>query len=942
MTTPRLVLAGVFGLGACTSSPSLGTSDQQVSVEPGDPLAVPDNGARPQIVGIQRYAMGQCTGTIIASNKVLTAAHCTGSTPENLDVYLDLNSSPALETSLLDLDDPSIFAQEEHIRWKVLSIAKHPLHNSDDDFDVDIAVLTMESSIPPGLIAPMPILADILPAPFIAGQTGHDKWVAYYADVVGMGDYGPNCGEAAFSPAMQISLEIVDTSPGPNFGVLLSWLGSTPQGSMTCLGDSGGPFITRVPDFIGTTNIPPGFVMGVLGGADDDGISAVGPLMTAGNRTFVAQQALDADNDGIEVPFDTCDKQWNPDQATTDTDGDGWPDVNCDDDDDNDGLDDFIDNCDLIENADQANNDGDANGDVCDWDDDGDFVADGEDNCPVIANTGQKNCNADAEKLGFAGSSPSKVLGDACDPVPCAPADIEQRDFVPHKTVFWTTGEAVCTTQTGRMYEDLVDVLGRVKADNPAVTTTQLEIWFCGCEDDTLAECKAAPWNCGLSPTAGTTLGSRWRKLSLTNLATPPVAISQPLSTTFSPWNALPSPTVLRWDYLADYTTWIVNQNLWTPTPKDPAIYGAGTNMMGVLWVEDPTSLGLSAHNAGGCSGSGCSMSSSYLTQTAPDRAVTLTGCKQIPRLEPARWWTYCAKCEDRLQLPWDSVSNPGFVSVNDSRVHVFSQELNAIHGVATGNAAQVTELFARSLVDAMATANVVGPSDSITMLRPGGARAVALSNDGSRLLGEVFAGARQFELRSLANTQGVTPRTGFAVTYSLADATLRVAGGLAPTGAPRGDYWQWNRSSGWRQLPINAELAPRAAVSTVLAGDRALWVIDRGSAGLRLLRIDETTGAGVAGTFTLLDRASEAWLFQLADGGVAMATSANGRHQLSRLSVQGGTLRILSTREYTGELAGAPSVAAGNVAVPLRTRTTSATGVTTQLVPAAALSAGL
>lgn len=100
---------------------------------------------------------------------------------------------------------------------------------------------------------------------------------------------------------------------------------------------------------------------------------------------------------------------------------------------DGDGIATPSDNCPFLANADQSDLDGDGRGDVCDpypCDPNDDIDHDGVpalafdaqsgtcvplDSCPNVANPRQLNCNSDAEKAALA-----SVLGDACDPVPCA------------------------------------------------------------------------------------------------------------------------------------------------------------------------------------------------------------------------------------------------------------------------------------------------------------------------------------------------------------------------------------------------------------------------------------------------------------------------------------------------------------------------------------------
>src|SRR6185436_256394 len=93
------------------------------------------------------------------------------------------------------------------------------------------------------------------------------------------------------------------------------------------------------------------------------------------------------------------------------------------------------DNCPAVANTDQRNSDGDNLGDACDptpfgpQDPDGDGIPDGypgappwykADNCPMIKNPDQANCNLDAELAERTRFPGTEILGDACDPVPCA------------------------------------------------------------------------------------------------------------------------------------------------------------------------------------------------------------------------------------------------------------------------------------------------------------------------------------------------------------------------------------------------------------------------------------------------------------------------------------------------------------------------------------------
>lgn len=99
---------------------------------------------------------------------------------------------------------------------------------------------------------------------------------------------------------------------------------------------------------------------------------------------------------------------------------------------DRDGVLTHLDNCPRNFNPDQADSDHDRVGNACDtcpWDNrndhDDDGVCGNDDNCDEYPNPGQENCNEVAE--GF--HTPSKIWGDACDPVPC-PRDVAEPTYV--------------------------------------------------------------------------------------------------------------------------------------------------------------------------------------------------------------------------------------------------------------------------------------------------------------------------------------------------------------------------------------------------------------------------------------------------------------------------------------------------------------------------------
>ena len=143
-------------------------------------------------------------------------------------------------------------------------------------------------------------------------------------------------------------------------------------------------------------------------GKDASGVDpsfVAGVFFPKGVAVDATASGADADADGVPDATDNCPALANPDQADSESDGQG---DTCDTDDDNDARGDGEDNCPTATNAGQEDLDGDGAGDACDLDDDNDGVADATDNCPLIANGDQRDDDLDG-------------LGRACDQSDVAP-----------------------------------------------------------------------------------------------------------------------------------------------------------------------------------------------------------------------------------------------------------------------------------------------------------------------------------------------------------------------------------------------------------------------------------------------------------------------------------------------------------------------------------------
>ncbi len=175
-------------------------------------------------------------------------------------------------------------------------------------------------------------------------------------------------------------------------GFALGWTRNTWEGlrSTTYIatsGDSGGPVFARPQDRQGMP-LPfdsREFLVGtvqVIGGSTPDAWIADGPDPITNNWGWIASV--------VQQPGDPL--HWDGESLAND-------------------------NCPGVLNPDQLDSDGDGLGDACD-------------NCPMVRNPTQSNCNLDAENRDLLGNDPVRIarrnnrgmVGDACDPTPCAPA----------------------------------------------------------------------------------------------------------------------------------------------------------------------------------------------------------------------------------------------------------------------------------------------------------------------------------------------------------------------------------------------------------------------------------------------------------------------------------------------------------------------------------------
>jgi Trypsin len=867
MTHPRspslvAALAALAALAACADEPPLLTTAEPEAIFNGAPVSA---AARPAAVFLS-LAVPQgavaCTGTLIAPDLVLTAAHCTRCASSVIARVL--GEHPAAPTGTVGAlpfypaaaggvsTHPDAFAgQSIDCDQPVDELQDEMSDKIDPGADLGLVRLAAPSAIAPARVLLLP------PAGFSPVQDLFGAQVA----IVGRGR--PSDGSTQVSVMRQGFHDLSSFRASGNSCAAPSTRRFTLNASRSSSeaiimsGDSGGPMFASVAG-VGER------VIGVASASALSLLSFHAPTFTFANSRFISQ-ALG--------PF-----------TFTDHDGDD--------------VIDYLDNCPMDANTDQLDRDGDSRGDVCDNCTPRDPTHGGlldltrftgpPAGAAALANWGQENANAEAEdrqilaalpglltaagevrrisnddyrralgddavcRTGALGTIASQRRGDACDVIPAATATATYRtlpgeDFVGGTELPCAANGYALGTCTYEVMNGFA--LEGVRASGASTGKVGLRHCRCDAPRGTAAErrlhCASGPAQCAIDPALYQLDHPRWKKLDLDGAD----ASGEALTSLAFPGGA----AAVGWDALAD----LVGLTGGALPPKPWAIDAegdlvGGPALHGVLWSHVVSLGGVATTSLPDDEGRRVAA----LASTYGDgdlRFARRVHWKRIPRYKPAFWWQYCAMCGGLPAQSWlDIVSNPAGEPTWAIAVgpHGGTDVSRAVDRTARALLAR-PDAFHVNASEPEALLQSRGVTSRAVVVQTGAVAVIgALAVSGGVLTGAAIQGALARRLGSAREEEKEAKEDASPV--ALADAPL-VYAYAATTGTLHALHHQSGRTllrrfalraAQWSTTPITGVALGLPLAALYSPDDGCLYVLDRGDgAAVRLMRVDLRDG---------------------------------------------------------------------------------------------------